>query len=352
MVAEANAKLEIVVQGIDPVNTDELVAYVNFLLSKVTEIALGKAQEVAVKWTEEYFSTSPILPLLRTLSKEGRVDVKVIDYQITLEAGLSGDLVATVEKLVMETLNRLLIREGRTNTLVVPSKDYGLQKERKPADYVQKEKEGDDESKEYSIDVIGEDGREGDPAKGVADDPDKGQVRNDQNADDLGSTSSTVSFLDRNADYPAAEASNGNQNADGQDFPTSTASILDQNADDQEDNTAASLNTGYLSLDEEMKTGKYDGTPDEKQNTYDAYELFDAVEATEKVPLDRNADDWDANKYEEAIEPSQDQNADDLDPNADEDGRERDIVEGVVDPDREQVRMLFASSIFQNFLEM
>ena len=344
MVAEANAKLERVVQGIDPVKTEELVAYVNFLLSKVTEIALGKAQEVAVKWTEEYFSTSPILPLLRTLSKEDGVDVKVIDYQLTLEAGLSGDLVATVEKLVMETLNRLLIREGRTNTLV-PSKDYGLQKERKPADYDQKEKEGDDESKEYSNDVIGEDVREGDPAEGVADDPDKEQVRNDQNVDDLGSTSSTDSFLDRNA----AEASNGDQNSDDQDSTTSTASILDQNADDQKDNTGASLNTGDLSLDEEMKTGKNDGTPDDRQNTDDAYELFDAAEATEKVALDQNADDWDANQYEEATDPSQDQNADDLDPNVDEDGRE-DPAEGVSDdPDREQVRMLFISVLQGTF---
>ena len=85
MVAEANTKIESVVQGIDPLKVEELVTYVNFILSKVREVALGKAQEVAVKWTEEYFSTSPILPLLKTLSKEGRVDVtifKIIKHEV------------------------------------------------------------------------------------------------------------------------------------------------------------------------------------------------------------------------------------------------------------------------------
>ena len=121
--AEANRKIENLFQGTDPLNREELVTYVNFVLSKVREMALGKAQEAAVKWTEEYFSTSPILPLLRTLSKEGRVDVKVIDYQTTLEAGLAGDLVATVEKLVMETLNRLLIRGGQNPNVDRPHKE-------------------------------------------------------------------------------------------------------------------------------------------------------------------------------------------------------------------------------------
>ena len=153
MVAEANTKIQHVVQGIDPLNREELVTYVNFVLSKVREMALGKAQEAAVKWTEEYFSTSPILPLLRTLSMEGRVDVKVIDYQTTLEAGLAGDLVATVEKLVMETLNRLLIRRGQN-----PDRP---QKERKPDEYQAKEivERDDDDATTISSPRLSKNGR-------------------------------------------------------------------------------------------------------------------------------------------------------------------------------------------------
>ena len=157
MVAKANAKIEDVVQDIDPLKVEELVTYVNFILSKMREMALVKAQEAAVKWTEEYFSTSPILPLLRTLSKEGRVDVKVIDYERTLEAGLAGDVVATVEKLVMETLNRLLIRRGGTN---VPLNVDWLQKEGNRHDHNQEE-EGDDDEEV----IGGQDGKERDTAE-------------------------------------------------------------------------------------------------------------------------------------------------------------------------------------------
>ena len=179
MVAEANAKIENLFQGIDALDREELVTYVNFVLSKVREMALGKAQEAAVKWTEEYFSTSPILPLLRTLSMEGRVDVKVIDYQTTLEAGLAGDLVATVEKLVMETLNRLLIRGGQNPNVDRP------QKERKP-----------DEG------VIGLDGREGNPAEKVV-------ASDDDDATTISSPG--LSKNGRKLGFPVLEAIDGEQ---------------------------------------------------------------------------------------------------------------------------------------------
>ena len=196
MVAEANTKIESVVQGIDPLKVEELVTYVNFILSKVREMALGKAQEVAVKWTEEYFSTSPILPLLKTLSKEGRVDVKVIDYETTLEAGLAGDVVATVEKLVMETLNRLLIRGGGTNAIYAPLNVDQLQKERKPNENNREEEGDDDQSKDNEQEVIGLAGKEGDPEQQV-----EGQ-------DGAATTmiSSELSKKGRKLDLPALEA--------------------------------------------------------------------------------------------------------------------------------------------------
>ena len=126
MVAEANAKIEYVVQGADPLEVEELVTYASLTLGKMRQIALGKAQVAAVRWTEEYFSTSPTLPLLRNLTKEGMVDAKVIDYETTLEAGLAGDVVATVEKLVMGTLNRLLVRGGGVASNIDQGEDYLL----------------------------------------------------------------------------------------------------------------------------------------------------------------------------------------------------------------------------------
>ena len=167
MVADANIKIENVVQGIDPVKVDELVTYMNFVLSKVKKVALGKAQEAAIKWTEEYFSTSPILPLLRILSGQNKVDVRVINYETTLEAGLAGDVVATVEKLVMESLNRLFVRGGWTNAPFAPPNDDWLHKERQPDAYDQEEEGDGDQSEDYEEEVIGQDGMKGDPAEVV-----------------------------------------------------------------------------------------------------------------------------------------------------------------------------------------
>merc|ERR1719237_1535124 len=93
--------------------------------------------------------------------------------------------------------------------------------------------------------------------------------------------------------------------------------MMHRNADDQ-DNTAASLgdqNGDDLSGAGDLWTGSnVDGTSDGEDQDQSA----NNVEASEEAPpMDQNDDDWAANQFEEAIDPSQDQNADDLDPNAD-----------------------------------
>ena len=124
MVADANVKIEEVIQGVGPLKTGELVTYASFILSKVREMALDKAQNTSVNWTDNFFSTSPTLPLLRKLVLEKKLNGGVIDYEIALEAGLAGDVVATVEKLVMESLNRILIRgRGASTNLELAGQD-------------------------------------------------------------------------------------------------------------------------------------------------------------------------------------------------------------------------------------
>ena len=46
MVAEANIKIENVVQGIDPMKAGELVTYVNFVLSKVKKVAWARLKKL------------------------------------------------------------------------------------------------------------------------------------------------------------------------------------------------------------------------------------------------------------------------------------------------------------------